>query len=267
MSAIANPGPRTRRARLLPLLAASIVSAGCDLASPFGGPGLHRLILALPPAPGSWAALPGLRFRIIWRGASGRWESAVAEPGSEREIEVQRGRFQAILAEPLVGERTLRPAGALYPLGLSGPLFVLPSGTDRLELDWMGGYEASVARALERADLDPQAFDLGRLGEEARLRVSDPWILPAVEAARRLAAGSFRSDYFREPARFPVVLPGPGPWAPESPFAAAPVPAGGEWSAFLPPGTSFFLGPNLDLLVSLDESGTAAWVRLFQTPP
>ncbi|MDA8425169.1 MAG: hypothetical protein M0Z80_03450 [Treponema sp.] len=265
MSATANPG--SRRARLLPLLAASIVSAGCDLASPFGSPGVHRLVLALPPVPGSWSTLTGLRFRIGWRGVSGRWESAVAEPGSEREIEVQRGRFQAILAEPFIGDRLLRPAGALYPLDLSGAAFSLPSGADRLELDWMGGYEASVARALERADLDPAAFDLARLGEEARARVSDPWVLSALEAARRLAAGGFRSDYFKEPVRFPVVLPGPGPWAPESPFAAPPAACGGEWSALLPPGTSFFLGAALDLLVSLDESGAAVWVRLFQTPP
>jgi hypothetical protein len=266
MNTSSDPGPRPRRAPFLSLLAASFLAVGCDSLSPFSGPGAHRLLLVLPAIPGSWRALQGLKFRLSWKGVGGRWENAIADPGSEREIEVQRGRFQAVLAEPILGTRLLRPAGALYPQMLSGPIFGLPAGRDRLELDWMGGYEASVARALERADLDPQAYDIVRLGDEARARVSDPWVLSALDAARKLAAGGFRSDYFKEPIRFPASLPGPGPWAPESPFAAAPVAAGGEWSALLPAGSSLFLGESLDLLVSLDEAGTAVWVRLFQAP-
>ncbi|MGO8693147.1 MAG: hypothetical protein ACLQMF_05680 [Rectinemataceae bacterium] len=257
---------KPRSAGLLSLLAASFLAVGCDSLSPFGGAGAHRLLLVLPPLPDSWCALPGIRYRLSWRGVGGRWENAIADPGSEREIEVRRGRFQAVLAEPFAGKRHLRSSGALYPLDLSGPAFGLPAGRDRLELSWMGGYVASVARAIERADLDPEAFNLARLGEEARARVSDPWVLSALDAARLLAADSFRSDCFKEPTRFPLSLPGPGPWVPESPFAAAPVAAEGGWSALLPPGTSLLLGGNLDLLVSVDEAGTADWVRLFQEP-
>jgi len=250
--------------RLIPLLAAPLLLVACDSLSPFGAAGIHRLVLALPVPPASWTALAGLRFRLSWRGASGEREEAVADPGAEREISVQRGRFQAILAEPFLGGRCLRPAGALYPQNIAGPAFGAPIGTDRLVLDWLGGYVATAARALEEADLDAAAFNLARLGDEARTRVTDPWLLPAREAAARLAAGTFRADSFREPPRFAVSLPGPGPWAPESPFAAAPDADGEAWTARLPSGSSFFLGQGLDLLVSVDESGAGSWVRLFQ---
>ena len=132
-----------------------------------------------------------------------------------------------------------------------------------IRLDWIGGYVASAALALERVGLDPRSFDLERLSREASSRSRDPWTLPAREAARRLVDGSFRAGALDDPDRRRVALQGEGPWAPESPFAEAPRrPSGTTYSleADLPVGLWRFLGAEDERLVSVVEDGSAAWV-------
>ena len=219
--------------------------------SPFGGLGSHEILLILPPPPLAWAFLGDLRVALTWRGRGGGLCSALALPGTTLRIEVDRGIPQAILALPVSMGRGLMPAGALYPEALAG------IGCDELALDWKGGYAASVALALSGGGVDPWAYDLSRLANGALTRSGDPWLIPALEAARRLVDLDFRIDAFTMPPRHAVNLPGPGPWAPESPFAAAPQ----SLVTLLPEGLWRFLGREEELLVSVDADGGMAFVQ------
>jgi len=241
-------------AALLPFALLGAVSlVSCDLASDLSK--AHRLRVALPESPPSWAFLPDLRMALSWRAPGGAIRSMAASPGEVVEIEVERGRPQEIIVLPSSAGRGLGPAGALYPEAAEA------ARHDAIALDWIGGYVASVALALEGAGIDAREYDLERLSREAVSRSSDPWVLPASETARRLAEGSFRATAFDEPERFKVALPGEGPWASESPFAAAPVPSSaGVYEVELPTGLWRFVGVERELLVSVDESGASDWV-------
>ena len=244
------------------LLALSLASCS----SPLGFPGLHRLVLLLPEAPASWSCLGEPSFELEWIGADGRREAARGGPGGRIEVRLPRGLSQAIVARPRLAGHELSPAGALYPSRLAAGegRFVLPgSGPGELALDWAGGYAAEVWRQLEDWGLEPRRFDLARLAGEAASRAADPWAaLAPREAARRLAAGCFRADALRERAAFPASLPGPGPWAPESPLAAPPRAEAGAWAAELPEGSWRFVGREAELIVSMDAAGLSAWVRI-----
>ena len=212
---------------------------------------VHELSIAVPEVPSSWSCLSGIRMTVSWLDADGRSRSAEAEPGSTLPIEIARGFPQAILAQPSASGLPLRPAGALYPDAFAGGNL---GGMGELRLDWRGGYAASVARALERGGVDPSGFDLDALAGKAIERAGDPWLVEPLEVARRLAEGSFRIDLFRNAKRFPVSLPAPGPWAPESPFAGS-VLSGG--AAELPPGLRRFVGPGGELIASVGDAGEA----------
>jgi hypothetical protein len=226
----------------------------------------EELTLVLPPVPPAWASLPGLRMLLSWRGPEGRLHRASGEPGSSLRVEVERGSFQAILAESTSDDRPLSPAGALYPEVVARSSESTDGG-HRILLDWKGGYSARIARSLESAGIDPSSFDLYRLVDSACERTGDPWLVPPLEAARRLAAREFRIDLYKEPRRFRVALP-PGPWACESPFADLPIVDPGRTGedrdvpsvVELPAGIWRFLGPSILLFVSVDEEGRSCWV-------
>ena len=220
-----------------------------------GDPGRHEFFLALPPTPAAWSRLPDLLVKVTWKTAGGGLRSALAKPGSTLRAEVDRGRPQAILALPISRGRELRPAGAFYPEGLTDGR--AGDAGDLLVLDWTGGYAASVAFALSRAGLDPWCYDLSRLAREAFARCSDPWLIPATEAARRLSALEFRLDAYKEPARHVLTLPGPGPWAPESPFENAPASS----TVLLSEGLWRFLDSDGELILAVDAEGRAGFVR------
>jgi hypothetical protein len=171
-------------------------------------------------------------------------------------IEVERGLPQSILALSSSAGRGLMPAGALYPEALAA------SVEDEVVLDWKGGYAACVALALSGGGVDPWGYDLSKLVDEAVARCRDPWLIPANETAQRLADLDFRIDAFKEPKRWSVSLPGSGPWAPESPFAAAPAASsGGDSVVLLSEGLWRFLGPGEELLASVDAAGRATFIR------
>ena len=233
------------------LASCSVLTDAIGEESPFGGMGCHEVLIILPASPPAWTFLGDLRMALTWRDPGGRMRSALALPGTTLRIEVDRGIPQAILALPAVSGRGLMPAGALYPEALAG------KDCDELVLDWKGGYAASVALALVGGGVDPWGYDLSRLAEGALTRSGDPWLIPALEAARRLVDLDFRIDAFTIPPRHAVNLPGPGPWAPESPFAAAPQ----SLVALLPEGLWRFLGGDGELVVSVDADGGMAFVR------
>jgi len=210
---------------------------------------VHEIRIILPEAPSSWAALAGLRMSLSWRDPGGCLRRAEAEAGSYIDIEVERGFPQALLAQTFSSGKQLLPAGALYPEALVG------GKVDELRLDWRGVYAASVALALEGGGIDPSGFDLYALVDGAIARAGDPWLVAPLEAARRLAEGSFRIDRYKAPKRFDLSLPGPAPWIPESPFASAP--EGEALSVKLPEGLWRFVGEGRELFASVDAKGAA----------
>jgi hypothetical protein len=228
---------------------------------------VHRLRVRFPKMPDTWNCLPDLRMALSWRDADGRNRSLSCAPGSSTEIEVERGRPQIIVAVASSKGRGLKPAGALYPEALACstcPISTSASSEDEIVLDWIGGYVASVACALEREGLDPRAYALERLEREIMKRSSDPWVISAEEIARRLYEKTLRSSIFNEPRRYSVLLPPPGPWAPESPCAAAPRLSAKEgvvgWETDVPAGLWRFVGPDSELILELDSEGTGLWV-------
>jgi hypothetical protein len=200
-------------------------------------------------------------MRLSWMEPGGSLRSLLAEPGSRHEIKVRRGSPQAIVALPISSGRSLCPAGALYPEGLAGRK--AGEGMDELSLDWRGGYAASLFAALEGGGVDPCGFDLYALVDQAIARSSDPWLLAPLEVARRLTASGFRIDAFKKPKLMAVDLVPGRSWAPESPFAAAPVPlrSAAAEIAQLPEGLWRFVGEDSELFVSVDSSGRATFVR------
>lgn len=240
----------------------SFVLALALLSCALPDPSVESLRISFPEAPESWAALGPLSFALSWRDASGARRETVAGPGEEVEIELRRGGFQALIGFPRGLAAGLAPAGALYPLALEE---ADPYGREaeprRLTLSWAGGWLAAVSRRLEAGRLDPEAFDLRGLAGLAG--ASDPWVAKPSEVALRLAEGRFRSSIVSSPSLFEVELPGPGPWAPESPLAPAPrlLAEGGPLLASLPEGVSLFAGPAETLLVSVDGEGRACAVR------
>ena len=241
----------------LPLLA----FVPCACAPPFGVFGRHEIVLALPAAPAAWSCLSDLRMEVHWKSPDGKLRSASAPPGARLHVEVGRGIPQGILAYPFSGARPLKPAGALYPEALTIGSGGMDDGADLLVLDWQGGYAASIAAELLRGGLDPWAYDLSRLAAEASGRCSDPWLIPCLEAARRLTSLEFRIDAYQKPSRAAMDLPGPGPWAPESPYESAPEASGGASVAMLSEGLWRFVAPAEELFVSVGGDGTHRFVR------
>ena len=231
------------------------------------GPFMEDAVLVrLPETPGAWAGAADIRFRLEWRDTGGIARSVLAGPGEEVEIVLRRGLGQEVLAYPEYirgcGSRSLRPAGALYPYGLSGRVGGGWEGC-RLELGWEEGWIASVSRRLAAGGQDPRAFNLTRLSAELASRGVDPWFIDPAEAARRLAAGNFKASLIVEPERFPVGLPAGGPWLTESALAPSPVAGpGGTWSVALPAGVSILVGPGSSLAIEVGAEGQASIVSL-----
>ncbi|MBL8966117.1 MAG: hypothetical protein JNG85_03850 [Spirochaetaceae bacterium] len=255
--------------------------AACSL--PFGSASRERLTLRLPPPPAAWAGLPGLDLIVRWRDASGLRREARAPFGERLGIEVARGLPQAILAYPRSAGRPGRPAGLRYPAAGSGipgaadPGAAVSSpvaGPRELEATWLGGWAAAVFAELEAKGLDGAAFDLDRLERVAADYGGDPWRLEPREAAGRLATGRFRSDALKPGSGFLVSLPGPGPWAPESPLAPMPrllapgeppaqgPAAEGGYATELPEGLYRFLGPAAELALWIDGAGNGVAIPI-----
>jgi hypothetical protein len=159
-----------------------------------------------------------------------------------------------------------RPAGALYPLDVSGRDMVL---------SWEAGPEALFYLALDEAwglsetpqDLRrPQYFDWSRfrdyLRHEAPAAVlADPWLVNWKTAARNAVQSGFRITLIKadtEPAD--VIIPAAGPWIGSSPFQG-PFP----WTAVetvslgLKTEVEILVSPGGSFVVSRDGQLWAPW--------
>jgi hypothetical protein len=174
------------------------------------------------------------------------------------------GPLAVFLAVP-EGERlSLKPAGALYPLGARGAA---------LELSFRGGWIASCAVELMAADSGlAYSFNWRKLEAAASERLGDPWLCPPRGAAERMAAGDFGARDISPQALFSVEVPlgarsaAPGAqlsWLPESPFAPAALESGGVLRASLPAGAHILYRDAERLCVDLDGEGRA---RAFLMP-
>ena len=226
------------------VLAASIVLAAwssCGFEALF----THELLLEPPALPKDWEGLAVDRYKLEWRDAEGRKQSASAEPGAGTVLTVARGGPQAILAYPEIGSTRLRPAGFLYPADCREDPDALPSVSPTVaSLTYASGYAAEVAAKLEALGFDAFAFPLERLQACWVEKGKDPWALQPWKAAKALAEGAFRASLFPA-AKVRVPLP-PGTWLPESPFCSLSPLGDSVREATLPEGLSrFFTGQEV----------------------
>ncbi len=239
---------------------------------------VERLLVTMPARPDSWAALGSMHYRLCWRGADGLEYSVPVEEGGSIEIEVARGQFQPLLAVPEGAAEGLAPPGELYPEAvLHSDPYGLNAEPRAIVLNWQGGWLASLCLCLKQGGLNPESFNLEKLRVLASRDGLDPWSLKPASAALRLAENRFRSSLITSPKCFSVQLPGPGPWAPESPLAIPPEPLtpGGEpdsgqlaadcgsaaYRTSLPAGIWRFAGAEYILIMSIDNEGGALCVR------
>ncbi len=226
-------------------------------------PGLQVLELALPDPPASRVFLGPEEWVLSWRDAAGRPRTCALSRTGRARIVVARGLAQSILARlPGGGGAGLRYPGGLDQAGQASFGAFLRWGEIEARLDWREGWLAEVCEVLEAWGLEPEAYNLDRLRDELRLAGSDPWLLEPKKAAALLAEGRFRADALSVRGLEEIILPGPEPWAPSSPLAPGPRPAGADWLVSLPEGSWLFIGRDEDLLVELRPGCPPLWVRL-----
>lgn len=226
-------------------------------------PATQAIGISLPASPESRAFLGRKTWTLSWRDGEGRARTTLVEEGGRAVIEVARGLPQSIMASQGEGGG----AGLRYPGGLGlafegGGASFFQWDCLEVSLDWREGWLAEVCVVLESWGLEPEAFNLERLRAELGAAQADPWFLPPRKAAALLAEGRFRSSFLEPPVCHEVHLPGPGPWAPESPLGPAPKASGSSWAVSLPAGTWLFLGAAEDLCVELRPGEDPVWARL-----
>ena len=189
----------------------------------------------------------------------------VHPPGARLALTLPKRPPVAILAAPvwpdggpaLVGEESLRPAGALWPNHLTAA-----GGRAELVLSFERGVVAWVRSVAWEAGLDDRGFNYDRFEAElAAALPDDPWQIDLRLVLGALARRSMRRSYLRSPALVEVVLPAPpGTWLSPSPFA--PPLAGGAPPGALPFGvTAFYSGDGRRLVVDVDAKGRA-WMAV-----
>ena len=178
-------------------------------------------------------------------------------------LEIPRVPPVVVLATPhwadggpaVIGEETLAPAGAVWPMSLT------ESG--ELSLDFRHGPVASLtARAIE-AGIDVTRLNIHRLRDEIAARIdSDPWLLDMEAALEALQKHRMRVTAVRPVEVFPtgLVLP-PGVWYAASPFATV-----SEVPLQVPQGsTAFYSNDRRRALIVVDVN-RRAWMTVSESP-
>ncbi len=165
------------------------------------------MTVRLPPVPAHWSeTFLAVGFQIEWPGC----ETPVAVPPGMTQVVVElpkRGHLAVLAAPAAAGARgRLRPAGAIYPLGLTEE--------EVLPLSWEDGALAQVVARLDRAGAAVELVNVARLRDEMAERAGgDPWALDLDRIAASLAAGGFTATEIRRAEAYPVELPLPeGRW-------------------------------------------------------
>lgn len=254
------------------LLAALLTMAGCSAGSPW----THVLELELPERPAAWSSCPALEYRVEWIDAAWNHRSALLAEGERMRLEIPRGAPQWLLAVPLSDGHELRPAAALYPVGLapSTGTGIFRKST-LLRADFPGGYAAAVAGCIEksgyrafeypcdRLDLEIERLSGSSLGflQADESPLPDPWSLAPGSVAASLLQGNFRIASFRKPSvrfTFPESSGGNG-WYPESPFCSIIRTGDGGQAAMLGNGLHGFHAGTLHLIVLVENEKAVAW--------
>ncbi len=254
--------------------ALAVSLASCDASGIFW---THELLVSPPVRPEVWRDIPSVEYILSWKDSEGRIEATRLKEGETVRIYLPRGKFQCLRLDcfarfSVAGkEFRLRPAGILYP-------FESARSGDSVVASWLQGYVCEVGEALGRGGYDPSAFNLSRLETLLEDMGCDPWHNSCAQTAKDLAQGRFRREDFTPPALFPVTLPPPGAWIPESPLGMPVVesrtantldpgriqeiaPGTSCSSTELPAGIHVFLRSGGKLVVDVDEDGNALWVR------
>lgn len=221
--------PRRGPSALSLLLVSLLGGLAVSCAPPLGPGALESatLRLRMPPLPEAWRETLGdCSWSLSWFGPDGSEERADGV-SSTYLIEVRIDAVTPILAYPSwprlgIPPGALRPAGAVYPHGISFP---------EVPLDWVGGVSAVFYGELLRAGGEegtaPSLFDWprfrdlllrGELKEEVR---TDPWRVDWASVARATRRAGFDRRRLVPVRREVLVVPSPapGPWVLASPFA------------------------------------------------
>jgi len=220
-----------------------------------------RVVLPVPPVE-SMLGVPC--WRLEWRDPAGKPQSAEVS-GNSADITLLTQWPNGILAWPYWPEKGLAagmfyPAGAIYPLDVSG---------SNLVLSWAGGIDAYFFREMDKqrpqntANRVPEYFDWKRfralLWETAPedLR-ADPWLADWKDIAERTIRSGFRQSLLKTEKRSGtgIVLPHDGPWMGASPFMPPRswqrgekvlLPLGARPEIFVCPGGMLSVSPSTQL--------------------
>ncbi|MDR2510708.1 MAG: hypothetical protein LBC77_08710 [Spirochaetaceae bacterium] len=195
---------------------------------------LENYRLAAPEIPELWEKSFGRPvWRFVWTDPDGVLKSADSLSAVYPNADIANDRFSPVLAYPFWPERGLsaevmRPAGALFPLDLSG---------DTVKLSFQGGVDARFYLELalyESEKRPPGGFDWARfrrLWTDGKLDgevQADPWLVDWADVAEKTAAAGFSTTKLkaRPTENLIITVPSEGPWVGTSPFTPA-----WEWEA------------------------------------
>jgi hypothetical protein len=183
--------------------------------------------LILPDLPEAWLVVLGEPYwHIEWVNKEGSVQSAEIYPGANASAaEIMQEWTTPVTAWPYWPEKGLKygimkPAGALFPLDVSG---------GRVNLSWNGGIDAVFYRELAAINSEkrlPHQFNWVRFRElfqgadlpEEILK--DPWLADWKSIAVKTAASGFdhRRINVQKYSTLSLAIPADGPWISSSPF-------------------------------------------------
>jgi hypothetical protein len=214
---------------LLCLMYAVLLLSGCNDVI------VSRYALTLPELPPVWDVFPGPpHWKIEWLDPDGAPQTAEIRSDERLDVALPHTWASAVTAWPYWPELSVhpgifKPAGALFPLDVSG---------DSLLLSWKGGIDAILYRELGTASTVTPAANTGvprlpwhfnwprfrELYDDPTVNADfrgDPWLADWPGIAARIWQSGFDKrrlvPYARQEVQVPV---GPGPWIGVSPFAA-----------------------------------------------
>ncbi|MCF7927790.1 MAG: hypothetical protein K9L68_02110 [Spirochaetales bacterium] len=232
-------------------------ASGCS----FFGPEAELEVIA-PELPGGLSAALGrsgleASGRIISRDLTGGKQSVVCAPGAAGTVRLPKRPGRALLYEfgvPGTGLR-VRPAGAVFPVGLDG------GGS--LRLRWRDGPAAELLLAAEAGGVDTSRLNTGRLVKEISERIDgSTWRLDRALLSKTLEAGEMKAYRIREKEDFEISLLLPeGIWLPLDPMAET-IEAGPESGipADPAPWPELWKGAVYEMEMEL-SAGYHSWIR------